>query len=314
MLGCRRRQPILGPAQLAAALVSACVLASPASADLKPLAAGVQADFECRQGEGTAFAVTWDVVSVTDGQVQIGERSGGQSYWTESPAHFIGTTLAERRLGADGARRMTYNKGRFLGIGGDFNGLASLNLNSTYSGDVVETLPGGGQRTWQYQFEVEKSGRVDLPGLGQVAVTVVREQRSTGAYMSGRRIIYAPELGLPVAYNYQDNSGADERCKLTAFRSAGSAPPRIGPANFPVVAAAESKPAETASTAPAGFPGNVRDLTIVTTTTNYAYQLAGQGTSPSKMTKIPLFGKSLIGDRVGSAYVSDGKLTIVVGE
>lgn len=304
----------VGAAGIAMLALLALAFPGPARAQLAAPDLGAQADFECRRGDGEPFAVAWDVVRVSGGSVQVGERIGGRDYWREAPAYLIGTTIADKRLGADGPRAMTYEKGGFLGIGSAFAGLANLEVGTKFSGEVTETLPGGANQVWRYAFEVEKTGKVAVPGQGDQLVTVVVERRQTADYDSGRRILYAQSLGIPVGFNYQDSLGNDEHCRLTAYRPAGAVPARMKAARIgaPGSGAAAAGTAKTTGAALAGFPADIRRLAIVTDDKTYEFDLAGGGEADSKLVKIPLFGRSLVGEKIGAAYLSDGKLTILV--
>jgi len=304
----------VGAAGIAMLAIFALAFPGPARAQLATPDLGAQADFECRRGEAEPFPVAWDVVKVSGGTVQIGERIGGRDYWREAPAYLIGTTIADKRLGADGPRTMIYEKGGFLGIGSAFAGLANLEVGSKLSGEVTETLPGGASQVWRYEFEVEKTGKVTVPGQGDQLVTVVVERRRSADYESGRRVLYAHGLGIPVGFNYQDSLGHDERCHLTAYRPAGAAPARMKAARIgaPERGAAAAGTVRTTGAAPAGFPADIRRLAIVTDDKTYEFDLAAGGEVDSKLVKIPLFGRSLVGEKIGAAYLSDGKLTILV--
>ena len=94
----------VGAAAIASLAILALAFPGPARAQMTTPDFGVQADFECRRGDAAPFVLAWDVVGVSGSTIQIGERIDGRDYWREAPAYLIGTTIADRRLGADGPR------------------------------------------------------------------------------------------------------------------------------------------------------------------------------------------------------------------
>ncbi len=315
-------------------LATMMLTAAPALAEIKPPPAGAQYDFKCTLKGQPDWTVQWDILKSEAKSIVIGERIGDEEHWRELPPYLIGTTIATKRSALDGTRAMTFDQGGFLGFG-DFTGIRGLNVNSSFSGEVTETAPEGLQIAWKYTLTVEAHGKTPHDVLGEPEIFQISETRTAGHYKSVRKIFYAPSIRGPLAYNYVDNTGVDERCMLTAYRKPGDAAPRMtmavvdrSPAAPEPVASATQpaqQPATTATPAPApapaqqsaaapsgSFPKGVRTMTIVTRTTNYNFDVNRRSEEPSKMVKVPLVGTSLVGDKVGEVFWDGNTLTIVI--
>lgn len=190
--------------------------------------AGAQYDYLCRNGETAERTLEWDILGVSNGVIQIGEKIGGEVFWREVPAALFGSTLSSRRLAVDGQRRME-SAGAPLSESGAFTILGSLTLGGKAAAEVIEHMGQGGVVVWLYEFEVEKQGKTKHDLLGEPDVVIISEARSHGFYESRRKIFYAPDIRGPLGFNYADTFGNDERCILSAYRAPGEASPRLDP-------------------------------------------------------------------------------------
>ncbi len=189
---------------------------------------GAQYDYLCSNARSAERTLEWDILGVSRGLIQIGEKIDGEVFWREVPTGLFGSTLSSRRLAVDGQRRME-SGGAPLTDSGGFAAIASLILGGKASVEVIEHMGRGGEVVWVYEIEVEKEGRTQHDLLGEPEVVIISEARSHGLYESRRKIFYAPEIRGPLAFNYADTFGNDERCILSAYRAPGEAAPRFDP-------------------------------------------------------------------------------------
>ncbi|SLN34038.1 hypothetical protein [Oceanibacterium hippocampi] len=222
----RRSVLVLGIALGLACGLGPSMTPAAASTNMNKPAIGSQYDFQCTASGGETRSLQWDVLAEDGDIITIGERTRDQSFWRELPYYLIGSTVALRRTAAQGRREMTFELGGFFSSG-DFGGLRTLTVGQKFAAPVPERANGLPVLDWKYSFQVEKAGRVDHAPVGEVEVYVILEQRERGPYKSASRIIYAPAIGAPIAFNYVDNLGLEERCDLGAYRKPGEAAPRM---------------------------------------------------------------------------------------
>lgn len=193
-----------------------------AVAEMSAPPVGAQYDYLCSQNGESGRRIEWTIRSSKGGVLLIGETIDGVELWRETPVYLFGSTIASRRMAIDGERLMKFKTGGFFSSG-DFGALEDLEVGTTAEADVVEWVTDKVAFGWNYSFSIEKRGVVDHEVLGKTVVVVILEHRSMPNYQSWRKIFYSPLIAGPVAFNYVDDLGLDERCMLTAYHEAGAA-------------------------------------------------------------------------------------------
>lgn len=194
----------------------------PALAKMTAPPVGTQYDYLCSQNGESGRRIEWNIQSTDGGVLLIGEKIDGKEFWRETPVYLFGSTIASRRKAVDGERLMKFKTGGFFSSG-DFGALKKLKVGTTVEATVVEQVTDELAFDWNYSFSIEKRGVIDHEVLGKTVVVVILERRSLQNYESWRKIFYSPLIAGPIAFNYADDLGMDERCVLTAYREAGAA-------------------------------------------------------------------------------------------
>ena len=192
-------------------LVSICLIAAPAHAELKMPKVGATTTWECTGPYGEAL--TYTVVRVENGIIRAeGVIRGRGEVFAEQTLVGIGTTLFKERDRADGkgVRGQKYNDK-------DFEDYVQLEPGSKFSGKVKEW---NRQRMWDWDYKIEVGDpkTINHKVFGEIEVVPVLENRAVrgGRYKSEMNMLVYPELGLELSVIYKDGT-RDYVCDVTSY-------------------------------------------------------------------------------------------------
>jgi len=193
---------------------------------------GVSGSYDCTVGPATGD-IGFRVAGFGDElyRIELTLPDGGGVGMSKYPWQLATATLYRERVGAQGAAK-------FRRLTGSLRLLQELKPGQRISADYAEAPLDGSSPPleWRYEIAVGAPAASFGPsGLGEIAVTPVEERRRR--YVDGQnaplplaeaasgfevletaRVVFAPDLGLPLRIERRRDGATIEACSLSAYR------------------------------------------------------------------------------------------------